>query len=278
MANPPKDPYHDTHGSMDVSAARPEDATEEDIITHSGQVTHGHAGPFLIGEAMTGGYGSGADILQDCTVSVEKGQIAVIVGPNGAGKSTAMKAVFGMLHLRQGEVRLAGDDITLLTPQDRVARGMAFVPQNANIFTSLTVEENLEMGAFLRRDDISGTMAQVYDLFPILKDKRRQMAGELSGGQRQQVAVGRALMTQPQLLMLDEPTAGVSPIVMDELFDRIIEVARTGISILMVEQNARQALGIADRGFVLVQGANAFTDTGKALLADPEVRRSFLGG
>ncbi len=236
------------------------------------------AGPFLVGEAMTGGYGRGADILQGCTIAAEKGEIAVIVGPNGAGKSTAMKAIFGMLALRAGEVRLAGEEITPLKPQERVGRGMAFVPQTNNIFASLTVEENLEMGAFLRRDNISQTLDQVYHLFPILRDKRRQAAGELSGGQRQQVAVGRALMTQPKVLMLDEPTAGVSPIVMDELFDRIIEVARTGITILMVEQNARQALEIADKGYVLVQGRNAFTDTGKALLADPEVRRTFLGG
>jgi branched-chain amino acid transport system ATP-binding protein len=235
------------------------------------------ADPFLIGDAMTGGYG-GADILHGCTIAVEKGEIAVIVGPNGAGKSTAMKAVFGMLSLREGHVRLNGEDITKLTPQARVAKGMAFVPQTSNIFTSMTVEENLEMGAFLRRDDIQGTIQQVYDLFPILKTKRYQPAGELSGGQRQQVAVGRALMTQPSVLMLDEPTAGVSPIVMDELFDRIIEIARTGISILMVEQNARQALEIADKGYVLVQGRNRFTDTGKALMADPDVRRSFLGG
>ncbi|HBU15248.1 MAG TPA: ABC transporter ATP-binding protein [Gemmobacter sp.] len=235
------------------------------------------AEPFLIGQAMTGGYG-GVDILHGCTIAVEKGEIAVIVGPNGAGKSTAMKAVFGMLHLREGHVKLAGEDITALSPQARVAKGMGFVPQTHNIFGSMTVEENLEMGAFIRRDDFADTMAQIYDLFPILKQKRHQPAGELSGGQRQQVAVGRALMTQPKVLMLDEPTAGVSPIVMDELFDRIIEVARTGISILMVEQNARQALEIADKGYVLVQGANRFTDTGKALMADPEVRRSFLGG
>jgi len=234
--------------------------------------------PFLIGETMTGGYGRGADILHECTIAVNPGEIAVIVGPNGAGKSTAMKAVFGMLNLQKGSVRLDGEDITDLTPQDRVAKGMAFVPQTSNIFTSLTVEENLEMGAFLRRDDIRVTMEQIFDLFPILRDKRKQAAGELSGGQRQQVAVGRALMTQPKVLMLDEPTAGVSPIVMDELFDRIIEVARTGISILMVEQNARQALEIADRGYVLVQGTNRFTDTGAALLADPDVRKSFLGG
>ena len=233
---------------------------------------------FLIGEAMAGGYGKGANILNGCTIAAEKGQIAVIVGPNGAGKSTAMKAVFGMLDLRQGSVRLNGEDITRLSPQARVAKGMAFVPQTRNIFASMTVEENLEMGAFLRRDDVSRTMEQVYTLFPILKTKRRQPAGELSGGQRQQVAVGRALMTQPSVLMLDEPTAGVSPIVMDELFDRIIEVARQGITILMVEQNARQALEIADRGYVLVQGANAYTGTGKELLADPQVRKSFLGG
>lgn len=232
---------------------------------------------FLIGEAMTGGYG-GADILHGCTIAVEKGEIAVIVGPNGAGKSTAMKAVFGMLKLRQGKVRLMGEDITGLSPQARVAKGMGFVPQTSNIFPSMTVQENLEMGAFIRTDDARGTMEQVYDLFPILRQKRNQPAGELSGGQRQQVAVGRALMTKPSVLMLDEPTAGVSPIVMDELFDRIIEIARTGISILMVEQNARQALAIADKGYVLVQGANRFTDTGAALLADPEVRRSFLGG
>tara|TARA_B100000768_G_scaffold37379_1_gene36088 strand:- start:2396 stop:3109 length:714 start_codon:yes stop_codon:yes gene_type:complete len=234
--------------------------------------------PFLIGESMTGGYGSGADILHECTVAVDPGQIAVIVGPNGAGKSTAMKAVFGMLNIHQGSVRLDGEDISSLTPQDRVAKGMAFVPQTSNVFTSLTVEENLEMGAFLRRDDINVTMQQVFELFPILKEKRKQAAGELSGGQRQQVAVGRALMTKPKVLMLDEPTAGVSPIVMDELFDRIIEVAKTGISILMVEQNARQALSIADKGYVMVQGTNRFTDTGAALLADPEVRKSFLGG
>ncbi len=231
----------------------------------------------LIAEAMTGGYG-GADILKDCTIAVEPGQIVVIVGPNGAGKSTAMKAIFGMLALRQGRVRFDGRDISTLSPQQRVLEGMGFVPQTHNVFTSMTVEENLEMGAFIRRDDFRHSLEQVYALFPVLREKRRQPAGQLSGGQRQQVAVGRALMTQPRLLMLDEPTAGVSPIVMDELFDRIIEVARSGIAILMVEQNARQALAIADMGYVLVQGSNRYTDTGAALLANPEVRRSFLGG
>ncbi|PCD76912.1 ABC transporter ATP-binding protein [Pseudothioclava arenosa] len=232
---------------------------------------------YLDASGMTGGYG-GADILHDCTLKVDLGQIAVIVGPNGAGKSTAMKAVFGMLNLREGKVLFDGEDITALSPQDRVRKGMGFVPQVNNVFPTMSVEENLEMGAFIREDDFRETMEQVYDLFPILREKRHQNAGELSGGQRQQVAVGRALMTKPKLLMLDEPTAGVSPIVMDELFDRIIEVARTGISILMVEQNARQALEIADIGYVLVQGANRYTDTGAALLADPDVRRTFLGG
>lgn len=232
---------------------------------------------FLVGQHMTGGYGA-ANILNDCTISVDKGEIAVIVGPNGAGKSTAMKALFGMLSLRQGSVTFDGQDITALSPQARVLKGMGFVPQTHNVFTSMSVEENLEMGAFIRRDDFSQTLEQIYELFPILKQKRRQPAGELSGGQRQQVAVGRALMTQPKVLMLDEPTAGVSPIVMDELFDRIIEVARTGIAILMVEQNARQALNIADKGYVLVQGSNRYTDTGPALMANPEVRRTFLGG
>ncbi|MDB4021737.1 ABC transporter ATP-binding protein [Litorivicinus sp.] len=232
---------------------------------------------FFVGRDMTGGYGA-ADILHDCTIGVEKGQIAVVVGPNGAGKSTAMKAVFGMLPLRSGQVIFNGEDVTQLKPEDRVLRGMSFVPQNQNVFTSMSVEENLEMGAFIRTDDITDSLNQVYDLFPVLKEKRKQPAGQLSGGQRQQVAVGRALMTQPKVLMLDEPTAGVSPIVMDELFDRIIEIARMGVAILMVEQNAKQALEIADKGYVLVQGHNKFTNSGKALLANQEVRRAFLGG
>jgi len=233
--------------------------------------------PFLSGENMIGGYG-GVDILNGCSIAVEAGEIVVVVGPNGAGKSTAMKAIFGMLPLRHGRVSLNGVDITGLAPHQRVACGMAFVPQTHNVFTSMSVEENLEMGAFSLNTPFAETLEQVYGLFPVLAEKRRQPVGELSGGQRQQVAVGRALMTSPKLLLLDEPTAGVSPIVMDELFDRIIGIADRGIAVLMVEQNAKQALSIADRGYVLVQGENRFTDTGAALLANADVRQSFLGG
>jgi branched-chain amino acid transport system ATP-binding protein len=232
---------------------------------------------YLIGENMTGGYG-GADILKGCTVDVEEGEIAVIVGPNGAGKSTAMRAMLGMLELKSGSVRFRDKEITGLSTQARIAEGIAFVPQTNNVFVNMTVLENLEMGAFLRTDDFNESIEQVFELFPILAEKQFQLAGELSGGQRQQVAFGRALMSQPLVLMLDEPTAGVSPIVMDDLFERILEVRQTGVAILMVEQNARQALDIADKGFVLVVGENRHTGTGQALLEDPEVRRSFLGG
>lgn len=232
---------------------------------------------YLIGENMTGGYG-GADILKGCTVDVDEGEIAVIVGPNGAGKSTAMRAMLGMLELKSGSVRFRSKEITSLSTQARIAEGIAFVPQTNNVFVNMTVLENLEMGAFLRTDNFNESIEQVFELFPILSEKQAQLAGELSGGQRQQVAFGRALMSQPLVLMLDEPTAGVSPIVMDDLFERILEVRQTGVAILMVEQNARQALDIADKGFVLVVGENRHTDTGQALLEDPEVRRSFLGG
>ena len=231
----------------------------------------------LVGNNLTAGYG-GVDIIKNITLEVKEGEISVIVGPNGAGKSTAMKALLGMLKLSDGSVSFAEDDITMMLPQDRVNLGIAFVPQTQNVFTGMTVQENLEMGGFIRSDDIHHTIQDIYNLFPVLHEKRNQNAGELSGGQRQQVAFGRALMTKPKILMLDEPTAGVSPIVMDELFSRIIEVGKTGVGILMVEQNAKQALSIADRGYVLVNGKNSREGTGQDLLNNPEVRKSFLGG
>jgi len=231
----------------------------------------------LVGKNLTAGYG-GVDIIKNINLEVKQGEIVVIVGPNGAGKSTAMKALLGMLKLTDGGVSFAEDDITSMLPQDRVNLGIAFVPQTQNVFTGMSVEENLEMGGFIRDDNINLTIEDIYNLFPILKDKRNQNAGELSGGQRQQVAFGRALMTKPKILMLDEPTAGVSPIVMDELFSRIIEVGKTGVGILMVEQNAKQALNIADRGYVLVNGKNSREGSGQDLLNNPEVRKSFLGG
>ena len=232
---------------------------------------------FLSAENMLGGYGE-TTILNDCSISVKKGEIAVIVGPNGAGKSTAMKAIFGMLDLRAGNIIFDGKDISNLRPQERVKSGMGFVPQTHNVFTSMTVMENLEIGGFTNQENLSKNISEVFKLFPVLEEKQKQIVGELSGGQRQQVAVGRALMTNPKLLMLDEPTAGVSPLVVKELFEKIISIARTGIAILMVEQNARQALEIADNGFVLVQGENKYTDKGSKLLSNKEVRQAFLGG
>ena len=232
---------------------------------------------YFSGERMTGGYG-GADIINSCTIDVNRGEIVAILGPNGAGKSTAMKAMLGLLNLKSGKVSINGKDISKLTPQDRVKEGISFVPQTRNVFTGLSVQENLEMGAYLREERIEEIISEIYELFPVLKEKKSQIVGELSGGQRQQVALGRALMIKPSVLMLDEPTAGVSPIVMDELFDHILKVKRTNVAILMVEQNAKQALSIADRGYVLVTGENKFSGTGKELLNDPEVRRSFLGG
>ena len=234
--------------------------------------------PFFEGIKMTGGYGNGPDIISSCTVNVNQGEIVSILGPNGAGKSTAMKAMLGLLNLRSGKIIINGKDISHLSPQDRVKEGIAFVPQTRNVFAGLSVEENLEMGAFLRDESLQKIIDEIYELFPILKEKKSQLVGELSGGQRQQVALGRALMIKPSVLMLDEPTAGVSPIVMDELFDHIIKVKKTNVAILMVEQNAKQALGISDRGYVLVTGENRYTGTGKELLNDPRVRSSFLGG
>jgi branched-chain amino acid transport system ATP-binding protein len=233
---------------------------------------------YFEGENMTGGYGNGPDIINSCSVKVERGEIVSILGPNGAGKSTAMKAMLGLLNLKSGSIKIGGKDITQLSPQDRVKEGISFVPQTKNVFAGMTVEENLEMGAFLVLDDYRSIIDEIYSLFPILREKRNQLVGELSGGQRQQVALGRALMIRPSVLMLDEPTAGVSPIVMDELFDHIVKVKRTNVAILMVEQNAKQALNISDRGYVLVTGENRYSGTGQELLNNPEVRKSFLGG
>jgi branched-chain amino acid transport system ATP-binding protein len=233
---------------------------------------------YFEGENMTGGYGNGPNIINSCSVKVERGEIVSILGPNGAGKSTAMKAMLGLLNLKSGSIKIDGKDITKLSPQDRVKEGISFVPQTKNVFAGMTVEENLEMGAFLVLDDCRSIIDEIYSLFPILREKRNQLVGELSGGQRQQVALGRALMIRPSVLMLDEPTAGVSPIVMDELFDHIVKVKRTNVAILMVEQNAKQALNISDRGYVLVTGENRYSGTGQELLNNPRVRSSFLGG
>ena len=226
---------------------------------------------------MTAGYGNGPDIINSCSINVEKGEIVAILGPNGAGKSTAMKTLLGLLNLKSGNVKINGEDISHITPQARVKKGISFVPQSKNVFAELTVRENLEVGAFLRNDNVNEVIKEIFDLFPILSEKKYQIVGELSGGQRQQVALGRALMIKPSVLMLDEPTAGVSPIVMDELFEHIIKIKKTNVAVIMVEQNAKQALSISDRGYVLVTGQNKFQGSGKQLLNDPEVRRSFLG-
>jgi branched-chain amino acid transport system ATP-binding protein len=217
-------------------------------------------------------------ILHGVDLAVERGEIGVIAGPNGAGKSTLLKAIFGMADIVSGSIRLDGQDIAAIAPERLAALGVAYVPQEYNVFPSLTVQENLEMGAYARRGSIAAVLQRVYGFFPPLADKRRQVAGELSGGQRQMVAVGRALMIEPKILLLDEPTAGLSPMFMSEIFDRVLAVNAAGVTVLMVEQNARQALAIAHRGFILANGENSWTGSGPELLANPDVARSFLGG
>ena len=226
---------------------------------------------------VVGGYG-GAPILNGVNMSIEQSDIGVIVGPNGAGKSTTLKAIFGLLKVTGGTIDFLGENIANSLPDRLVPKGLSFVPQEKNVFTTMSVEENLEIGAFIRRDDFSGTLEEIYSMFPVLKEKRRQPAGELSGGQRQMVAMGRALMSKPTLLMLDEPSAGLSPRYVIEIFETIVRVNKEGVGILMVEQNARQALAFASKGFVLAGGQNRFTGTGAELIADPEVAKSFLGG
>ena len=232
---------------------------------------------YFEGAKMTAGYGDGPDIISSCSITANRGEIVAILGPNGAGKSTAMKAMLGLLKLKSGSVTLNGEDISKINPQDRVKKGISFVPQTRNVFAELTVRENLEIGGFLTEGSLENKIESIYSLFPTLSEKKSQVVGQLSGGQRQQVALGRALMSDPSVLMLDEPTAGVSPIVMDELFEHIIKVKKTNVAVIMVEQNAKQALSISDRGYVLVTGQNKFEGSGNDLLEDPEVRRSFLG-
>ena len=233
--------------------------------------------PVLELDRITGGYGE-TEILHGVSLAVKAGEIVAIIGPNGAGKSTALKAVFGLLSLSHGQVRLAGADITNAAPEQVVRQGVCYVPQSENIFPTLTVQENLEMGAYVRRDDFRPRLHEVYELLPELAERRRQRAGTLSGGQRQMVAIGKALMLEPKILLLDEPTAGLAPKFRHKIFETIQGINELGTSILMVEQNARFALSIADRGYVLVDGSNRIEDSGQGLLAKREVAQMFLGG
>jgi branched-chain amino acid transport system ATP-binding protein len=226
---------------------------------------------------LVGGYGK-VTILNGVNLDVSAGEIVVIVGPNGAGKSTVMKAVFGLIDVREGRILFDGEDITRVPTNRIVRQGICYVPQTENVFPTLTVHENLEMGAFVRDDDYSAQLDRVYELFPPLKERRRHAASTLSGGQQQMVAIGRALMLEPRLLLLDEPTAGLSPIFIEQILENVRAINRLGISILLVEQNARKALEFADRGYVLTMGSNRYEDTGPNLLANRDVAEMFLGG
>ena len=226
---------------------------------------------------VTAGYGE-MDILHDVHIKVEEGQIVSVIGPNGAGKSTLLKTIFGLLKPRGGSIVFKDEDITGLQP-DKVARkGISYVPQVENVFPSLTIQENFEMGAFIRNDDYSDKIAEIYELFPVLKGREKHKAGTLSGGQRQMVAMGRALMLDPELLLLDEPSAGLAPVIVSDIFQKIMEINQTGVSMIIVEQNAREALKMAHHGYVLAMGRNVLDDTGKALLENEEVGRLYLGG
>ncbi|MTV26677.1 ABC transporter ATP-binding protein [Nitriliruptoraceae bacterium ZYF776] len=233
--------------------------------------------PLLIADEVTAGYLPGIDILSGCNLTLDEGELVGIIGPNGAGKSTLLKSLFGLVNIRQGGVKLRGEDITNLAANRLVAMGVGYVPQTKNVFPSLTIEENLEMGLYLKPKAFRERFAYVADLFPLLADRRKQRAGGLSGGERQMVAMGRALMTDPSVLLLDEPSAGLSPALQDETFLRARDINATGVSIVMVEQNARRCLQICHRGYVLDQGRNAYTGTGEQLLHDPKVIELYLG-
>jgi neutral amino acid transport system ATP-binding protein len=234
-------------------------------------------GMLLSVEDLVAGYVPEVDVLRGVEFAVREGEIATVIGPNGAGKSTLIKAVFGLLPPRQGRVVLRGEDLTGLRPHSITRRGMSYVPQLDNIFQSLSVEENLEMGA-LEQSTAREAMARVYELFPRLGERRTQTAGTMSGGERQLLAMGRALMPDPQVLLLDEPSAGLAPAFVEAIFEKVEEINRGGVTVVMVEQNARRALGMSDRGYVLDLGQNRFEGPGRELLEDPKVAELYLGG
>ena len=234
-------------------------------------------GALVRADGLVAGYIPGVDILRDCNFFLRDGEIVGIIGPNGAGKSTLLKTLFGLIPVREGSVRLRGDDITSAPAHILVQKGVGYVPQTQNVFSSLTIEENLEMGIYLRPKKFAERYAFVSDLFPLLSERRKVKAGALSGGERQMVAMGRALMMDPKVLLLDEPSAGLSPMFQDEVFIRCKAINAAGVSVIMVEQNARRCLQICDRGYVLDQGRNAYTDTGRRLMNDPKVIELYLG-